>query len=223
MSDPIQCFMMLTHEDHKSWVHAGYMHRDVEGAVCSLDGGSGLHKASVQITYGARPFDQLVVDADGHLSATRHDGQLHQMKCKCGLWLKRGPTVEEWGSSHSYQFENPQTGQIGDCHTVATPGAMWYCPWYVEGREVEDLKAGRNGILSRLYVEQWLGKRMPIMVMLPDKSHWCIDQKSSNGEGWTVTGDEPMVTASPSILVPRYHGFLQNGILTPDLEGRVYN
>jgi hypothetical protein len=99
---------------------------------------------------------------------------------------------------------------------------MWYCPWYVEDRDEAELRAGHSGILSRFYTEQWLGKRMPIMVMLPDWSLWCIDQKSSNGEGWTVVGNAPQVTASPSILVPRYHGFLQNGVLTPDLDGRTY-
>jgi hypothetical protein len=44
-------------------------------------------------------------------------------------------------------------------------------------------------------------------------NYWHVDGPSSNGPGWMRTGVPPLVTANPSILTPRYHGFLRNGWL----------
>jgi hypothetical protein len=51
---------------------------------------------------------------------------------------------------------------------------------------------------------------------------WCIDQRSAQGGYWTrdaipadvATGALLTITANPSILQPRYHGWLHNGVLT---------
>jgi hypothetical protein len=53
---------------------------------------------------------------------------------------------------------------------------------------------------------------------------WPIDHPSTGGgAGWTRTGTPPNVTASPSINYEgEYHGWLQNGVLTDDCEGRVF-
>lgn len=67
----------------------------------------------------------------------------------------------------------------------------------------------------------------------PNGETWWIDGPSfnangqANPHGWTRTGDPPNVTVSPSIWIqipgPRgYHGFLQNGQWSDDLEGRTY-
>jgi len=40
---------------------------------------------------------------------------------------------------------------------------------------------------------------------------------------WQRTGEAPNITLTPSInWVGQYHGWLQNGILTDDCEGRTY-
>lgn len=70
--------------------------------------------------------------------------------------------------------------------------------------------------------------RRPLFVILPSNALFCIDgQCWSNGEhygGWTVTGEPQSITVSPSINVGgSYHGFLQNGVLTDDCEGRTYD
>jgi hypothetical protein len=53
---------------------------------------------------------------------------------------------------------------------------------------------------------------------------WPIDHPSTgDGPGWTRTGTPPNVTASPSInYVGEYHGWLQNGVLSDDVEGRTF-
>lgn len=96
------------------------------------------------------------------------------------------------------------------------PGMAWYCPWLYDPKDPEP---GRRGwsYLSRFYWEDWSEKRPPICVVLPGGSHWCIDSKASNGEGWKVTGEFPLLTASPSILVPNYHGWLNNGVFSPNV------
>jgi len=103
------------------------------------------------------------------------------------------------------------------------PGAMWLDPTKPE--VVAMLIADRDD-LSVEYKRDWLGKRSPLVVRLPDGCAWCVDLVASNnrsGSGWTVTGDAPNITARPSIAVHGYHGWLTNGVLSDDLEGRRYD
>jgi hypothetical protein len=51
---------------------------------------------------------------------------------------------------------------------------------------------------------------------------WLIDSEASSGGFWTRTGEAPNLTVSPSIKTHNYHGFLQNGVLTDDVEGKVF-
>lgn len=45
-----------------------------------------------------------------------------------------------------------------------------------------------------------------------------------DGETWTVNGDPPNISVSPSInAVGDYHGWLQNGVLSDDCEGRRFD
>ncbi len=103
---------------------------------------------------------------------------------------------------------------------INQPGAMWLCPWYCS--PADDQSEPIPHFLSIHYRNDWKGKRAPIAVRCPSGSLWVVDQNSSNGTGWVVTGEAPNITASPSIVVPGYHGFLKDGVFTDDLEGRTY-
>lgn len=115
---------------------------------------------------------------------------------------------------------------------ILAPGAMWEVPWYFDpgnpdGRErrrraLEAIEAGEpiRDYLSRHYWLDWSDKRPPLCVLCPNGAEWCLDSKSSNGTGWAVTGAAPLITAAPSILVPGYHGFLRDGVFTPDIDNR---
>lgn len=111
---------------------------------------------------------------------------------------------------------------------IIGPGAMWLAPWYFDPADPEDgtsrsmhleqiARGEKQNFLSRFYWQDWSDKRPPVCVVCPSGSDWCVDQVSTNGEGWKVTGSPPEITCAPSILVPGYHGFLQKGIFTPGL------
>jgi hypothetical protein len=104
------------------------------------------------------------------------------------------------------------------------PGAMYHCPWYhdpADAEDMADLDLGHHaGFLSSHYLTTWARKRSPLMVLTPNGRMWCVDQVSTNGTGWIVTGDAPIITAMPSIVVPGYHGWLRDGVFSDDIEGR---
>lgn len=108
------------------------------------------------------------------------------------------------------------------------PGDAWYLPALVEGPHAVFY---REHLLSPEYLRDWDGKRPPIAVMCPDGTPWVIDERYGRddatghrvNQGWTVTGDPPNITAMPSInVVGRYHGWLRDGVLSDDIEGRTF-
>lgn len=103
------------------------------------------------------------------------------------------------------------------------PGDMWYTPAMLEGERADYY---RQFVLSAEYLRDWAGKRLPLWVCLPNGDHFCVDSQVSGAQdkhGWAVTGEPPAITVSPSInCVGRWHGWLQNGVLSDDVEGRTY-
>jgi hypothetical protein len=109
---------------------------------------------------------------------------------------------------HEHQPERPQ------------PGDMWPEPAW--------LNPAARVSLSPEYFRDHADKRPPLMVCLPNGTFWCIDTvPSKGGSGWNVSGEPPYITVSPSIYnapgTPcAYHGFLTNGVLSDDCEGRTF-
>lgn len=103
--------------------------------------------------------------------------------------------------------------ELGD--NQPKPGDMWHAPWHLDFIE----------LLSDEYVNDWIGKRDPIVVCLPNGEHWCVDlapDGKPRSSGWKVTGTAPRLTAYPSIAKGNYHGKLTNGVLSDDMENRAY-
>lgn len=121
-------------------------------------------------------------------------------------------------------------GFYRDDRRIFTPGMGWYEPWYFDptgecerlGKHVRYKLAdrGKLGFLSIHYWRDWSDKRAPLCIVGPNGEQWEIDRKSSNGDGWVVTGEWPNISCTPSIVLRGYHGFLQNGEFTADVEGR---
>ena len=105
------------------------------------------------------------------------------------------------------------------------PGAMWFNRSMAEGPSSVYY---RQHYLSNEYMRDWLGKRWPLWVVLPNNDWFCVDSRAAKtretGEGWTVSGEAPNITVKPSIHVleddgngserTRWHGFLTDGVLT---------
>lgn len=104
---------------------------------------------------------------------------------------------------HDTQPENPQ------------PGDMWYAPAW--------LRPAARDSLSPEYFRDWADKRPPLVVYLPSGRPFCVDRKASDGTWWAVAGEPPNITVNPSINhVGAYHGYLRNGVLSDDVDGRRF-
>ncbi|MEO8101332.1 MAG: hypothetical protein ABI790_02330 [Betaproteobacteria bacterium] len=74
-------------------------------------------------------------------------------------------------------------------------------------------------------------KRAPLILALPDKAYpdgklyflvdgQCYSGQKGHYDGWTVAGDPPAITVSPSVNyddeengIKHYHGHIQNGVI----------
>lgn len=112
----------------------------------------------------------------------------------------------------------------------------WKLKWHPEGRpehpqpgdcwpEPSYLKSPSS--LSRQYHEQ-NSARPPLMVCFPDGNQFCVDAGFRDGSGWDVRGDVSNLTVTPSIRHfdapgrPGYHGYITNGVITDDCEGKRF-
>jgi hypothetical protein len=117
-------------------------------------------------------------------------------KCQCGYEYK---PENEWQlfyhQIHLYGKEQKEC-TLEDCPI----GSMWYADWY-----------------------SWKGPDGRSLYVKTPSGGWCIDGPSSNSKKpWTRTGTPPKVSAHPSINMHNYHGWLQDGVLSDDVEERKY-
>lgn len=112
-------------------------------------------------------------------------------------------------------IENPERNEHGNVDLAKREvGDMWYL--FIGHYTPEDL-AERH--LTAYYFAH-NAHRAPLVVLLPGRNYFLIDGQCFNSErgyydAWTVAGDPPRITVSPSInIVGRYHGFLTDGVLS---------
>lgn len=115
--------------------------------------------------------------------------------------------------------------QIGDC---------WYYPnWRDDSPFQEQMRQHFIDFqASRQYVDQWADKRPPILVYLPpgfpfspDERYRPADDSNVERNGWAVTGsiEDGSLVVSPSVnVVGTYHGWINNGGVSDDVEGRRF-
>ena len=106
----------------------------------------------------------------------------------------------------------------------AQVGAMWPLT-----RDVDEWCQTFAEEVAPRYLREHRHLRAPLVVKLPDGSWFNIDTRAYSpdagyhGDGWGCTGEAPNITLSPSInIVGRYHGWIQNGVITDDCEGRQF-
>jgi hypothetical protein len=123
-----------------------------------------------------------------------HDDPRWPVQCACGEPFTEKDT---WQIFQDGIWSRPDTGEeLTLRQWQKVPGAMWDAWWYHT---------------------TWVGPDgLSLVVALPDGREWLMDgpAKGSN-RPWTRTGVPPIVTATPSILTPGYHGWLRDGVLVP--------
>lgn len=90
-------------------------------------------------------------------------------------------------------------------------GTLWYVqPGKVaEERLSDDHKRNRSG-------------RPTLWIRIPG-GPFCLDMRTQDGAQWSRTGEPPRITVAPSINeVGVFHGFIRDGLITDDVEGRTY-
>lgn len=161
---------------------------------CSANGYP-LHQASVVI--GERLFRGR---SNGHgADDVSHDDPRWPQECPCDYVFRDD---DSW--QHNLDRLHARADDRGGERFLlrdAPVGAMWDTPWCLPHWQGPD---GRC-----------------LIVKLPDGSEWCVDGPATNGPGWTRTGDPPRITARPSIGSAGYHGWLTDGVLSADIEGRT--
>lgn len=118
------------------------------------------------------------------------------------------------------EIPNPIYGEHARPWNDLPPGSYWTIPL----AELEDKEKTWLAVRPLSPEFRASGRDYVIFIILPGGAEWCPDMVSSEiGQGWTVTGELPNITVSPSVhQIGRYHGFIQNGVVTDDLEGRVF-
>lgn len=129
-------------------------------------------------------------------------------QCVCGYVFTNEDT---WQLSKARLYARQDTGALLTL-SEAEPGMLWDAPWFLD------------------FNPPWAGPDGRSLIMrLPGNGEWTIDGPASNGPGWERTGEPPIITARPSILShgsntrQGYHGYLTDGVLSDDLEGRTYD
>lgn len=119
--------------------------------------------------------------------------------------------------------------EVGDCWFASKDDDGAWCIWPDGG-----LDPGWRQPLKGFYTlspeyHRDNAHRPPVVVVLPGRVLFVVDactyaQGGPGPHGWTVTGTPPKLTVQPSIDLSRtYHGWLRDGVLTDDCEGRHYD
>ena len=182
------------------------------------DGGcpGGYHNASVPVGTGVADRDAAGYHKSVRTARARADVDEQwrddeRWPTTCEACPYEFVDTDSWQVARNRIFRRGDTGETWTERTLP-PGAMLDGFWHPQ--------KGPDGIA--------------LVVVLPpatedSRGHWWhVDGPSRNngapGPGWTRTGDPkatpPTVTAAPSILTDTYHGFLQSGVLTDDLDHR---
>lgn len=122
-----------------------------------------------------------------------HDDSRWPTKCdKCSYVFTE---KDEWQLFHETEYRRSDTSEPTTLRE-ASAGAMWWATWMSNSPGSVHHQAQGGG---------------PHLILKTPAGDWDIDSKSSNGSGWTRTGEPPLVVARPSIGVGQpfqYHGFL---------------
>ncbi len=188
MGSRIQCFWMTPVESAKQTLRRYHKHPDYTEKTCPANR-MGIHDTSIQIEDVDYPFgEKRLFGEDGKIS---HDDPRWPAKCETCDYLFQ--PSDYWQHNITRYFTGAPDGKLYTTRDMP-PGAMFDADWFPA--------KGPDG--------------MALAVVLPPGGGddiWMPDHGPGGHPPWTRTGVAPNITCTPSILTPRYHGFLTNGWL----------
>lgn len=187
----VTCFLL-----QPTGVQAEYLRRYCDGENEKCPGRYGYHNGMFHI--GNNP-ESVRTDQPDHSHAN------WPKKCDhCNYQFKES---DHWQVFRENLFKRSDTGEVLTLGN-APAGAMWLASWMPEGFGSVHFKA----------LPEETRRKGHVILKCPGGHDWDIDSNSTNGDGWSRSGEPPNITARPSILFPvpnGYHGFLTGGVLTP--------
>lgn len=185
--------ILLTETDQASMV----LRRWSSEACTAKPHGMDIHDARTYIgTAPVRVSDRETWDVDMH-QPPQSDPRW-PTHCVCGYVFQE---TDPWQLSKDRIYTRTDTGERLTLRETE-PGMMWDAPWFAD---------------------EWHGPDgRCLMMTLPGRDEWVIDGPATNGPGWKRNGEPPKITTRPSIASKHYHGWLTDGVLSDDLEGRTY-
>jgi len=192
---PIKCFLLKPTDTEARYLRR-YRSSGDHSPDAKCSGPMGYHCARVRIEDGP---------ADGERPAPPHDDPRWPKQCGCGYVFR---DEDQWQvfplTVYVDDAGKPFTIHTnGDLALPAAPaGAMWFADWMPHTK-------GPDG--------RCLVVRCPARPDGSGVADWMVDGPSTNGPGWTRTGEPPNVAANPSIFISApdgFHGWLRDGVLT---------
>ena len=177
------------------------LRRFASGSQCP--GGFSYHDARVPLDVVSSPDPRREITSADQDIVTRSDPRWPQA-CACGYLFRESDTWQVFTETLYRRAGDADSPAWGLSKVPA--GALWRATW------MED-DAGWRGPDGCAWV-----------VKLPDGRDWMIDGPAVDHKtepptitwhAWTRHGTAPLFTVTPSILTPKYHGFLTDGELRP--------
>lgn len=158
-----------------------------------MPGAYSYHNADVPIGDREEPDDKC------YALHSREDRRWPR-HCACGYEFMEW---DEWQYNAHRLYERQDTKDLLPLHETSA-GAMWYAEWMTEHHQ------GRPGDLYH-------GPDNRCLVVVTPGGEWLIDGPATTSEkskpGWQRVGTPPNTTATPSIMIGKYHGWLREGYL----------
>lgn len=215
------CFLLVPTNRHRR-----SLRRYVSGAEIKCPLPQGYHTAMVTL-------DVIEGEAPDSGDVWPHDDPRWPARCACGYEFQ---AADKWQVFVERLYRRADTGEEMALRE-APPGAMWEAPWLVDHwATLEGIREPRSSDGASYMSSQWRnrclqeGRIIPPLIVKTPGGDWVIMSSASNGSvdadgrrsGWDWSGEPPRITARPSIGMSRYHGWLTDGVLSDDMEGRTY-
>lgn len=124
-------------------------------------------------------------------------------QCSCGYSFH---PEDHWQVNEQRLYRGSPDGKLYVLRDLP-PGAIWRATWLED--VVGNPYASPDGKVWAL--------------MMPSGSEWIVYGPAAGGGKWTVQGELPRITVSPSIhQVGYYHGFVRDGVISDDCEGKRF-